>query len=435
MEKILLILSREYITRVKKKSFLIMTFAGPLLIALLYGITIWLVISDIDSEEVKKIMVVDESRLFHDKLTNEENTQFEFTDISLEQAKILFLNTNDYGLLYIPQIDINKPIGIKLHCETQPNIGILIRIEKIIQKEIERIKMEKEGIDNKLLEKIKTNIDIETVKLTDKGEETSNAGVAIGIGMISSLLIYLFIFMYGIQVMRGVIEEKTSRIVEVIVSTVRPFQLMMGKIVGVALVGLTQFLLWILLVALITSIINAVFLSDVTSLTQNMGDVSMNTHQGGSNTNSAVNILEALKNFNFVEIIACFIFYFIGGYLLYSSLFAAIGSAVDSEADTQQFILPITIPLIFGFILAQNVIKNPDTSLAFWLSVIPLTSPVVMMVRLPFGVPVLEIILSMIMLILGFLLSTYIAGKIYRIGILMYGKKPTFKELGKWIFY
>ncbi|MBN4065950.1 ABC transporter permease [Candidatus Amoebophilus asiaticus] len=434
MNKVLLIISREYITRVRKKSFLIMTFVGPLLIAILYGLSIWLVISDLETDEIKKVMVIDESGLFSSKLENNKSIEFEFTDIKIDQAKLLFLNADYYGLLHIPELDINDPKAIKLHGKTQSSFTVQNYIEKSIQKEIERIKMEKAGIEKELIDKIKTRINVETLKLTDEGEEVSSTGIAIGIGMMGAVLIYIFIFMYGVQVMRGVIEEKTSRIVEIIISSVRPFQLMMGKIIGVAAVGLTQFFLWVILVIIITSIINAVILPELTSGTDVLKN--MNTDQPQTAQMAQISkMMESLGNINYFNILGCFIFFFMGGYLLYSSLFAAIGSAVDSEADTQQFILPITAPLILAFILAQNVIKNPDSSMAFWLSIIPLTSPVIMMVRIPFGVPGLELALAMILLVVGFLLTTYIAARIYRIGILMYGKKATFKELGKWIFY
>lgn len=433
MNKIFIIINREYLSRVKKKSFLIMTFVGPLLIAALYGLAIWLAVSDMETDKLNKILTIDESGLFENKLENSKNVEFHFTDISLDEAKLVFLKSDNYGLLHIPEFDIDKPEGIKLHSKTQPSITVQSYIERLIQKEIERIKLERAGINKEIIENIKTNIDLETIKLSEKGEEVSSTGIAIGIGMMGAVLIYVFIFMYGVQVMRGVIEEKTNRVVEIIISSVKPFQLMMGKVIGVALVGLTQFLLWVILVAMITSLINTVILPKITPNKELLENVSNQADQTNQ-MNDTAKLLHSIVNINYPLILGCFIFFFLGGYLLYSSLFAAIGAAVDNESDTQQFILPITIPLILGFVLAQSVIKNPDTPLAFWLSIIPLTSPVIMMVRIPFGVPPLDIVLSVIFLILGFLLTTYIASKIYRIGILMYGKKPSFKELGKWIF-
>jgi ABC-2 type transport system permease protein len=247
-----------------------------------------------------------------------------------------------------------------------------------------------------------------------------------GIGFICGILIYMFIFMYGTMVMRGVIEEKTSRIVEVIISSVKPFQLMMGKILGVALVGLTQFALWILLTIAIASVAELMFM-DSSSMTTELDSTQQSI------------LLSELSNLtggiNLIQIFLSFIFYFLAGYLMYSALFAAVGSAVDAEADTQQFVLPITIPLILAFILIQPIMENPEGPLAFWMSIIPFTSPVIMMVRLPFGVATWEIALSMVVLIFSFILTTYLAGKIYRTGILMYGKKTSYKELWKWLFY
>src|ERR1035437_6988260 len=265
--------------------------------------------------------------------------------------------------------------------------------------------------------------------------------MAIGFG--AGILIYLFIFLYGVQVMRGVIEEKTSRIVEVIISSVKPFQLMMGKIVGIAMVGLTQFVLWVTLTTILYGIGQATFLKDFSdiknsALQQNVIPSMPNQvkiQQQNINYSEAGEMIRGLQNINFVQILFAFLFYFLGGYLLYSALFAAVGSAVDSESDTQQFMMPITIPLVISFVAAQFIMQNPEGPLAFWLSIIPFTSPVVMMVRLPFGVPLWEFALSMALLVITFIFMTWLAGKIYRTGILMYGKKVSYKELWKWLRY
>jgi len=255
----------------------------------------------------------------------------------------------------------------------------------------------------------------------------------------------MFIFIYGVQVMRGVIEEKTNRILEVIISSVRPFQLMMGKIIGVAMVGLTQFLLWVVLTFALTSVASPLLFGgqskwdqvkkqmDQVEQVEKGSGVSIEEISGGDET--LEEFFEVLSSINIPQILLSFIFFFLGGYLLYSALFAAVGSAVDSETDTQQFMLPITIPLVLAIIVAQTVITNPDSQIAFWFSMVPFTSPVVMMVRLPFGVPAWELYLSMALLIIGFLATTWLAARIYRIGVLMYGKKITYKELGKWLFY
>jgi len=256
-------------------------------------------------------------------------------------------------------------------------------------------------------------------------------------------LIYFFIFLYGVQVMRGVMEEKTSRIVEVILSSVKPFQLMMGKIVGIALVGLTQFLLWVILTGTLYSIATVTILKDVDmkqiqqkEQTIKIGaDLNFSEMKHNADTGEIAKLWNDFKSVDIVAILLCFLFYFLVGYLMYSALFAAVGAAVDSEADTQQFMMPITIPLILSFVVAESVIQDPQSSMAFWFSIIPFTSPIVMMVRLPFGVPAWELALSMSLLVLGFLFTTWIAGRIYRTGILMYGKKVTWKELGKWLFF
>jgi ABC-2 type transport system permease protein len=283
-----------------------------------------------------------------------------------------------------------------------------------------------------------------TTQVDEAGnDKKTNTGLYMGIGLVAAIMIYIFIFMYGVQVMRGVMEEKTSRIVEVILSSVKPFQLMMGKIVGVALVGLTQFLLWVILSTTLYGFASATILRDI-DMKQiqakeeiiKIGENLEFEKMGKNNQPTEIaQLWNDFKSVDMVSILLCFLFYFLAGYLLYSALFAAIGAAVDSEAETNQFMLPITIPLIFAFGIAQTVMQDPQGPLAFWFSMIPLTSPVVMMVRLPFGVPAWEIALSMGLLILGFLFTTWLAGKIYRTGILMYGKKITWKELGKWLFY
>jgi ABC-2 type transport system permease protein len=252
--------------------------------------------------------------------------------------------------------------------------------------------------------------------------------------------------MFGSQVMRGVIEEKTSRIVEVIISSVKPFELMMGKIVGVALVGLTQFLLWVILTATLVTVITSSFVTKLSNKTPTEQIISSQLPSVNQDKSASINsvkvkdtgvneVLDAVNSIDFPVMISSFLFYFLFGYLLYAALFAAIGSAVDSEADTQQFMLPITIPLIFAIIMAQYVMQEPQGTMAFWLSIFPLTSPVIMMIRIPFGVPYLDLVLSMGLLLLGFLGTTWLAAKIYRTGILMYGKKVSYKELWKWLRY
>lgn len=313
-------------------------------------------------------------------------------------------------------------------------------ISEVIERD--RIKL-KFDIKRDELKALKPDINVLSISLDESGEEEESYSILnMILGFSGAILIYFFIFLYGVQVMRGVIEEKTSRIVEIIISSVKPFQLMLGKIVGIALVGLTQFLLWVILTSLIIVGARSVMSDSMkhTMTEQQRMEAFMPEPepeiQNEPVENNIMNELsENLSRINFPLILFSFLFYFMGGYLLYGALFAAIGSAVDSEADTQQFMFPITIPLILSFVLAQSVVANPDGSMAFWLSIIPLTSPIIMMVRIPFGIHISELLLSMGLLIASFIFVTWMAGRIYRTGILMYGKKSSYRELWKWLFY
>ncbi len=285
------------------------------------------------------------------------------------------------------------------------------------------------------MEKIKPDVDIKTTVLNDEGEKEGSSAAATIVGFGAGFLIYIFIFLYGSQVMTGVMEEKTNRVVEVIISSVRPFELMLGKIVGVAMVGLAQFLLWMILSYGITTVAGAVMMkqSDSKPAIEISGNPEASKEMKKKMGKSG--ILKELQNVNLVSVVMYFMFYFLGGYLLYSAMFAAVGAAVDNQQDAQQFMLPITIPIIGAIVMAQFIIKDPNSNLAFWMSVIPFTSPIIMMIRIPFEPPFWQILLSMVSLILGFLGTTWMAGKIYRVGILMYGKKVSYKELWKWMRY
>ncbi len=434
MRKIGLIIAREYLSRVKKKSFIVMTFLGPILIGLMYGVAIWLAINADEMNTKKQVKVVDESKLFEGSIRNSSSLEFEFVNTDIETLKEEVLKNEDSYLLIIPdKVSKNKLDEVQLFSKKQASISVVSYIEKELESKLKDNKLIENGISSDILKSLNMEVSISTLRLTDKGEESGSAGASYGVGMFGSILIYLFIFLYGVQVMRGVIEEKNNRIVEVIISSVRPFQLMMGKIVGIALVGLTQFVLWVVLTMAINGVISQKMMSDKSSVSAT--EISA---QANANVDNEVmtDVLSAVNTINFPLLIGTFLFYFLAGYLLYSALFAAIGSAVDSEAETQQFMFPVTIPLIFSFVLASSaVVNNPDGPIAFWLSMIPLTSPVVMMVRIPFGVPAWQLITSMILLILGFIGTVWLAAKIYRTGILMYGKKVTFKEMLKWLKY
>lgn len=431
MHKIWLIFQREYLVRVRKKSFLVMTLLAPLLLVALMVIPIYLATI---SDESDTILVLDESGLFAGKLKNEDSRSFVPVAGSLASAKQALLESDYSGLLYIPRLDLDKPAGIRLYSKSNASIAHKIAIEASLRREIEARKLQRSGVSQQMLDELKAEVSVATTNLSPEGEKDSNALVTTGAAYAAAFLIYLFIFIYGVQIMRGVIEEKTNRIVEVIISSVRPFQLMMGKILGIAAVGLTQFLLWLILTALATSAVTASFQDELLAQQQaaTLGQPNPAAAQGAE----IAQALQAFDNLNLSLILGCFVFYFLGGYLLYGALFGAVGAAVDNETDTQQFMLPITIPLILAFVVAQTVIiRNPDGPVAFWMSVIPFTSPIAMMLRVPFGVPVWELLLSMALLVAGFVLTTWVAARIYRVGILMYGKKVNYKELSKWLFY
>ncbi|MGB0887797.1 MAG: ABC transporter permease [Vicingaceae bacterium] len=439
MNKIKLIIAREYLTRVKKKSFIIMTFLGPILMAGLMLVPIWLALKD---KDIQLIEVIDETGKFINQFENTKTLLFEHQFKNIEEAKAEFYDTKYTSILHITSVEQSS--DVKMYYKKQPGITTVQKIKNTIEKGIRNIDLEnKYKITKSQIEASEPNVEIESISLDMEGaEESKDVGISTALGLGGAIMIYFFIFMYGIQIMRGVIEEKTSRIVEIIISSVKPFQLMLGKIIGIALVGLTQFLSWIILSTILYSLISVFFMGgDIEAMSQgqdalNNPEVQEAIKSVGVKSDDPSAIIDGiLAEIPIVKLLLSFLFYFLGGYLLYGALLAAVGSAVDSEADSQQFMMPITIPLIFSFVVAQTVMDNPDGPMAFWLSMFPLTSPIIMMVRIPFGVEVWELILSMILLILGFLGATWVAAKIYRTGILMYGKKVTYKELWKWLFY
>lgn len=435
MNKIGIIIKREYTTRVLKKSFIIMTFVSPLIFAAIMVIPLWLSTSK-DTGERKTIVIVDQTNQFAQAIPSNDLFHFEVAKEPNKELNKSTLSKNYYAILLISGDLTKDTTAVTLFSQTQVSMELKSYIADHLNKYIENKKLEASNIPNikQIIKDAQSNVHVTTIKLDSNGKETvTSTEVATIIGALATFLIYLFIFMYGAQVMRGVVEEKTNRIVEVIISSVRPFQLMMGKIIGIALVGLTQFLLWVILTIIITNAAGLAILGDSMFNLQQSAQVV--TSQSHSAHQAIFEILQGLQGINFLEITGLFIFYFLGGYLLYASLFAAIGSAVDNETDTQQFMLPVTIPIIFAFYAAIYSLENPDGPLAFWCSIIPFTSPIVMMVRLPFDVPFWEKLLSAVLLVVTFLFTTWIAAKIYRTGILMYGKKTTWKEIWKWIRY
>lgn len=437
MNKTVLILQREYLTRVKKKSFIIMTFLGPLLMAGLMIVPI--VLASLEDVGKKTIAVLDETNLFVGKFESGDNLQFEHVSGDLEAAKSKVLDGTYDVLLYIPMTQLNLPANAEFFSQKQASVSARTYVRNVMKTELENQKLLASGIDPDLIKAARTNVNIVTIKIEKDGSESkSYTEVQLILGLLSAFMIYFFIFLFGSQVMRGVIEEKTNRIIEVIVSSVKPFQLMMGKITGIALVGLTQFLLWVLLTIGIYGVFMLVFGSQIepAAMTNMQGMMGQNGAELENVTGQSVaKIFEIIQSINFTVIILSFIFYFLAGYLLYAAIFAAIGSAVDNEADTQQFMLPVSLPLILGIVVSNFVVNNPDGPLAFWLSLLPLTSPIIMMVRIPFGVPFWELGLSMALLVAGFVFTTWLAAKIYRTGILMYGKKVNYAEIWKWLRY
>jgi len=440
MSKISLIIKREYTTRVMKKSFIILTFLTPLLFAGMITVPLWL--SSIKDSNKKHIVVIDKTNSYSQVLKNNETYIFDFVNKPVDQIKKENTDKSDteFTALLLISGDLSKnPKAAALYSDKQVNLELKNYIAETLNKYVEQQKLASYNIPNlkEMVEKSRSNIDMPTIKWGDNGQEKEgSAELALVIGMISAFVIYMFIIIYGAQVMAGVVQEKTSRIVEVIISSVKPFELMMGKIIGIALVGLTQFFMWVILTGGIliigTKIIGGGV--DINAL-QQANQMGMQTMSATQNPGEIQQVFAMLHGFDFMQIIILFVLYFLGGYLLYASLFAAVGSAVDSETDTQQFSLPLTLPIIFAIYAAIYSAQNPDGPLAFWCSMIPFTSPIVMMVRLPFDVPVWQIVLSLTILVLSFIGTTWMAGKIYRTGILMYGKKVTWKEMWKWLKY
>ncbi|RLD38404.1 MAG: ABC transporter permease [Bacteroidetes bacterium] len=448
MKKILLVIQREYLTRVRKRSFIVMTILGPILMASAFVVPMYL--ATLTDEEKKVIEVLDETGWFYNAFSDTGEFEFKYTVSALETAKFELMASDEFALLYIPRREMTVPSSAVLYSLRQPGVDLKGYIRNVMSKEVEsqklRINLDEMDLSPEdreramqLPELIKTSITLSTMKMDESGqEEETFTEVLMAIAFVSGMIIYMFIFIFGAQVLRGVMEEKTSRIIEVMVSSVRPFQLMMGKIIGIAMVGLTQFLLWIVLTFAIVSIFQIAFADqmpgpDVRMAVTQSTDISNQAAVAGNA--QVAKVFEIVDSINYSVILISFLFFFLGGYLLYAALFAAIGSAVDSETDTQQFMMPVTIPLFLGFIIANVAVYNPDGQLAFWFSMIPFTSPIVMMARIPFGVPIEQIWISGILLILGFIFTTWLAARIYRVGILMYGKKVSYGELWKWITY
>lgn len=393
-----------------------MTIITPFILSAIFVLPI--LISQ-NNESIRNLAIIDENSLVDNFFDDSKNIEFD-----------TFNNSQSYNSTFLDQYDailvVPKSLDqtFEIHSTQQISLSLQQDITNALEKNITLINLEKNGIDPNLINQSEAKINLQTKLIDSDGKEIlSSSELSLAIAMLSGFLIYFFIFMYGAMVMRGVIEEKTNRIIEVMISSVKPFQLMIGKIIGIALVGLTQFFFWLIIAAIGISL--APFLMESSSLIQN----EINS------VNSPINSLEIFNNLPIYSLIFGFVFYFIAGYFLYGSLFASVGAAVDQETDSQQFMLPLTLPLILSFIMIEPIIDNPHGDLAYWFSMIPFTSPIIMMVRIPFGVPIFELALSMTILIIGIVSSIWLSSKIYRVGILMYGKKPSYKEVWKWIKY
>ena len=436
MNKIGLIIRREYFTRVKKRSFIIMTFLGPLLIAAIYIIPILLALHA--DNEKRTIAVVDQSHWFERQFVSTENQTFiRLDDIDIDSTKKLVQEGFFDIALYIPETQLNIPSSAVVYSMKQVPMSVEDHIKEVMKNEIQVQKLLAAGVDPDILESIKTSINLTVIRMDEEGgEKETFTEVQFILGMILALLIYIFIMLFGGQVMQGVTEEKSSRIVEVIVSSVKPFQLMMGKIIGVSLVALTQFMMWVLLTgAIYVGFSAAVGITHPEAISQGTMMAQQISNTNIMDNEAVQDVLNIVHSIDFGTIIVSFIVFFLLGYLLYATMFAAIGSLVENNTDSQQFTLPVTVPLLIAMFSAIYIVNNPDSSLAVWMSMIPFTSPIVMMVRIPFGIPIWQVVVSALILAGSFVGMTWVAAKIYRTGILMYGKKPTYKEIFKWLKY
>ena len=434
MSKIWLIIRREYITRVKNKTFLLSTFLLPIVMLLfIFGSAFFAMSS---KDKMKKIAVINDPGYFKQNLSSDS--------VHLNFVFASGIDSNNFKKKgYDAVLDLNNDsLGKKFTIYSEKQLGMDGKgsIEDRLDNAYEKFQLQKKGIRKEILDSISKqakgafSVDNRLTTETGKSQQV-NAAVNYGVGFGSGILIYITMFIFGAMVMRGVMEEKTNRIAEVMVSSVKPFELMMGKILGIAAVGLTQFALWIILILALSSAAGALFPHE---MIQQAGEASKAMPVGGGNVAMASKFIELqrdISNINWGLVLTCFILYFLGGYLFYASLFAAIGSVINEDPqEAQSLMLPITMPIIFGFIILSSNLNTPDSPVMVWASIIPFTSPIVMMGRIPSGVPWYQLTASLLLLVTGFIFTTWLAGKIYRTGILMYGKKASWKEMFKWAF-
>ena len=434
MNHLPLIIKREYLTKVRNKSFILMTFLTPLIMIALFLFVGYL--SSVNNDTVRTIYVLDETDFLSESFKTNDQTIFNhLSEVDLETAKTLANQEGAYGLLHIPNTPLETvSSAIRFYSEESPSLSFISSLESKIENKLSELKLQNEGVDLALIESSKTNVEINQESF--EGVKTSKVGSVMKLifGGAAGYLLFMFIIIYGNMIMRSVIEEKTSRIIEVIISSVKPIQLMMGEIIGTSLAGITQVTTWIVLGAILLFSASAIFGVDLSqSPQQDMVNETLSNPESTDKIQMIVNEFSALPIGN---LIVAFILFFIGGYLLYSSLYAAIGAAVDNETDTQQFMIPVIIPLILAIYVGMfTVIEDPHGTISTVFSFIPFTSPVVMLMRIPFGVPIWQQLVSLLILISTFVFTVWFAAKIYRVGILMHGKKPTYKELYKWLKY
>ena len=432
MKNLSLIIKREFNSRVRNKSFIVMTILSPLIIVAMIFLVVFL--SNLNREETRTVGVLDESGLFLATLEETEVLRFQFlNEADLEAAKKISQQSNYHGLLYIPGAETLEELDrrIQFFVEGSPNISTVQYIERSLSNKLTNMRLENAGVDISSIEASRSQIDIKIENY--EGQQTSimSSWIKAIFGGAAGYLLMMFIIIYGNMVMRSVIEEKTNRIIEIIISSVKPYHLMMGKIIGTTLAGVTQFLIWVVLGGIFMLIATTVF-----GVQMDPSTMANQETMEQANTSGMQAVLMDIARLPIGTLIVSFLIFFIGGYFLYSSIYAAIGAAVDNETDTQQFMFPIIIPLMLAMYVGFfAVIENPHGTVSVVFSHIPLTSPIVMLMRIPFGVPWWEILISMLLLFATFALVVWFAAKIYRVGILMYGKKPTYKELYKWLKY
>lgn len=437
MDKILLIIQREYLSRVKKKSFILTTFLVPILFIGMYAGIIYLTKKSFEDSHAT-VFIVDQESSVAKQLTDTKNIDYTASTITLdEQIKAAKADEEKQSYILVVPNDFYETGKIELLSTGKANVATQSELRNNLSTILRNNAYEKLGINVESIREVKDQVSITAKELTESGDsKESHTEVAMGIAMALSALIYISLFLYGVQVMRGIIEEKVSRIVEVIISSVKPFQLMMGKIIGIGMVGLTQFLLWIVLSAILTTVAATLFVDKADIASQLAQGAEGAAQMEAMAKSSGFDIMNMLNSIDLTTLIVSFFIFFLGGFFLYSALFAAVGSAVDSETEATQFTTPITMPLLLTYVLSFGVLVNdPHGPVAMWLSFIPFTSPIAMLVRIPFGVPTWQIAVSAGLLVIGFMTTTWVAARIYRVGILMHGKKASYKELIKWFRY